>query len=174
MTYQLYGYAPEPEPVEIFHDFEEAAVRCEELVHEDGYDSGEVWDTDGDLVYRVGRRPATLARPEPDVIMAPRPTSRRGAVAVCADEPPVSRAVDRALEQVPASAPDAERAIRVVRDDDRRRRAAASARRPSPTPAVAPAAPALQAVPPAPDPASSIWVLGDRTGAPTLWFGDSE
>ena len=49
MTYQLYGYAPEPEPVEIFHDFEEAAVRCEELVHEDGYDSGEVWADSGDL-----------------------------------------------------------------------------------------------------------------------------
>jgi hypothetical protein len=176
MTYQLYGYAPEPEPVEIFHDFEEAAVRCEELVHEDGYDSGEVWDTDGDLVYRVGRRPATLARPEPDVIMAPRPTSRRGAVAVCADEPPMScaveREVDRALEQAPARAPDAERAIRVVRDDDRRR-AAASARRPSPTPAAtSAAAPAPQPAPPAPAP--SVWVLGDRTGAPTLWFGDSE
>ena len=44
-----HGYAPDPEPVECFQDFEEAAARCEELVHEDGYDSGEVWADSGDL-----------------------------------------------------------------------------------------------------------------------------
>lgn len=149
MTYELYGYAPEPEPVECFQDFEEAAARCEELVHEDGYDSGEVWADSGDLVYRVGRRPASLGSIEPGVIELPRPARRHA---------------------------DAPRAIPVVRDDDRGCRAAAGgavievrAERHTPplvvSPPTAPAAPAAPAVP---------WVLGDRTTAPTLWFGETE
>jgi hypothetical protein len=165
MTYQLYGYAPEPEPVESFDDLEEAAVRCEELVHEDGYDSGEVWDADGDLVYRAGRRPATLARPEPNVLTTPR-RGPRGA------GPTRTRRYER------------ERPIHVVRDDDRRGmpredrplppreapKAPAAAPASAPVVPAAPANPAAAAAPPAP----SVWVVGDRTTPPVLWFGDSE
>jgi len=164
MTYQLYGYAPEPEPVECFDDLEEAAVRCEELVHEDGYDSGEVWDDDGEMVYRSGRRPATLAHAVLGVLTAPGRPARRGRRAVHA------WGIER------------ERPIRIVRDDDGH--AAPREGRPAPAapperpghsapPALAPDAPHA---PEPPDPAASapaVWVLGDRTAAPEVWFGDS-
>ena len=143
MTYELYGYAPEPESVECFQDFEEAAARCEELVHEDGYDSGEVWADSGDLVYRVGRRPASLGSTEPGVIELPRTSRRRT---------------------------DAPRAIPVVRDDDRVRRTAGAS---AGTRAESRAQP-LAASPPAPEDPAALWVLGDSTTAPAIWFGDTE
>ena len=147
MTYELYGYAPEPESVECFQDFEEAAARCEELVHEDGYDSGEVWADSGDLVYRVGRRPASLGSIEPGVIELPRATHRRD---------------------------DAPRAIPVVRDDDHRRRAAILPVEVRTVVRTAVRAQPLAASPPAPEAPAALWVLGDRTTAPTLWFGEPE
>ena len=143
MTYELYGYAPEPESVECFQDFEEAAARCEELVHEDGYDSGEVWADSGDLVYRVGRRPASLGSIEPGVIELPRASRRRA---------------------------DAPRDIPVVRDDDRGRRAVSAPVELRAESRVQP----LAVSPPAPEETAAPWVLGDRTTAPTIWFGVAE
>lgn len=76
MSYEVYAFDPDAELVATCEELDDAVAQCEELVHEDGYRSAEVWDDDGRLVHA-----ASDAYAEPLVA--------RGCRAVRAPAPPL-------------------------------------------------------------------------------------